>query len=73
MDEEMAMLDANATWELIVLLKDKRKQLGANGCTKSSMEAEYKSATIVTCEVIWLQKTTFTFGTVSGCSCCHLL
>jgi len=24
MDEEMAMLDANATWELIALLKDKK-------------------------------------------------
>jgi len=36
MDEEMAILDANATWELVALPKDKRKQLGANGCTKSN-------------------------------------
>jgi hypothetical protein len=35
MDEEMAALDANATWELVALPKT-RKQLGANGCTKSN-------------------------------------
>jgi len=34
MDEKMAMLDVNATWELVALPKD--KQLGANGCTKSN-------------------------------------
>jgi hypothetical protein len=28
MDEKIAMLDANATWDLVVLLKDKK----ANGC-----------------------------------------
>ncbi len=36
MDEEMAVLDVNVTWELIILPK-KEKQLGANGCTKSSI------------------------------------
>jgi hypothetical protein len=35
MDEKMTTLDANVTWELVILPKDK-KQLGANGCTKSS-------------------------------------
>jgi hypothetical protein len=35
MDEEMAVLDVNGTWELVVLPKDK-KVMGANGCTKSS-------------------------------------
>ncbi len=35
MDEKMATLGANATWELVALPKDKKK-LGANGCTKSS-------------------------------------
>jgi hypothetical protein len=35
MDEVMAMLDANVTWELVVLLKDK-KTIGCYGCTKSS-------------------------------------
>jgi len=35
MDEKMAMLDANVIWELVALLKDKKK-LGANGCTKSN-------------------------------------
>jgi hypothetical protein len=34
---------------------------------------EYKGATIATCEVVWLQKTIFRFGILSGCSCCHLL
>jgi hypothetical protein len=33
MDEEMAELDVNATWELVVLPKDKK---GSNGCTKSN-------------------------------------
>jgi hypothetical protein len=32
MDEEMVALDANATWELVVLPKDKK----TIGCTKSS-------------------------------------
>jgi hypothetical protein len=32
MDEEMETLDANATWELVVLLEDKK----AIGCTKSN-------------------------------------
>jgi hypothetical protein len=35
MDEEMVALDADATWELVALPEDK-KQLGANGCTKSN-------------------------------------
>jgi hypothetical protein len=35
MDEKMVAFDANATWELVVLPKDK-KQLCANGCTKSN-------------------------------------
>ncbi len=35
MDEEMVVLDANVTWDLVALPKDK-KQLGANGCTKSN-------------------------------------
>jgi hypothetical protein len=35
MDEEMVMLDTSATWELVVLSKEKN-QLGANGCTKSN-------------------------------------
>jgi hypothetical protein len=38
----------------------------------SSTEAEYRSAAIAACEVVWLQKL-LRFGTVSGCSCCHLL
>jgi hypothetical protein len=32
MDEKMVTLDVNATWELVVLPKE--KQLGANGCRK---------------------------------------
>jgi len=39
----------------------------------SNTEAEYRGATIIACEVIWLQKITFRFGTISGCSYCHLL
>ncbi len=35
MDEKMVALNVNVIWELIVLPKE-RKQLGANGCTKSS-------------------------------------
>jgi len=35
MDEKMTALDANVTWELVVLLET-IKQLSANGCTKSS-------------------------------------
>jgi hypothetical protein len=35
MDEEMATLDVNDSWELVALPRT-RKQLGANGCTKSS-------------------------------------
>ncbi len=35
MDEEMVALDANVTWELVVYQRTK-KQLGANGCTKSN-------------------------------------
>jgi hypothetical protein len=38
----------------------------------SSMKAEYRGVTIATCEVVWLQKL-LRFGTVSGCSYCHLL
>ncbi len=43
MDEEMLALDANATWELVALPKDKKTngckwvQMGANGCTKSNI------------------------------------
>jgi len=33
MDEEMAGLDVDVTWELVVYHRT-RKQLGANGCTK---------------------------------------
>jgi len=36
MDEEMVALDVNATWELVALLKDKKK-LGVNGCIKSNI------------------------------------
>jgi hypothetical protein len=35
MDEKMTVLDANVTWELVVLPKDK-KAIGANGCIKLS-------------------------------------
>ncbi len=35
MDEEMAALDPNATWELVAYQRT-RKQLSANGCTKSN-------------------------------------
>jgi hypothetical protein len=35
MDEEMASLDANASWELVTLPKDK-KTIRCNGCTKSN-------------------------------------
>jgi hypothetical protein len=38
----------------------------------SSTEAKYRGATIIACEIIWLQKL-FIFGTINGCSCCHLL
>jgi hypothetical protein len=36
MDEEMAALDVNAIWKLVVLLEDKKAKLGANGCLKSN-------------------------------------
>jgi hypothetical protein len=36
MDKEMVALDVNATWELVVLPKDK-SQLSVNGCTKSNI------------------------------------
>jgi hypothetical protein len=36
MDEDMVALDVNATWESIILPKDK-KAIGCNGCTKSNI------------------------------------
>ncbi len=39
MDEEMAALDANVTWELVVLPKDK-KTIGVNGTKSSTMQID---------------------------------
>jgi hypothetical protein len=39
----------------------------------SSTEAKYRGIRIAICEVVWLQKTALKFGTINGCSCCHLL